>query len=225
MRKKQLYGVFASFICATSFVLGLCLIFIIAPDFNDGPDQRLRTLTNFSGLMQVWYFLVYVVFGISVLVLSVSLLESQTHEHSVLQQVTMLMSYLWSCYIFASGFIAILSIEFLFNQNVALGTAVVDLWRDIYAIQMGLGEGFEWVGAIWVTLINTCLLKERRLSKKLVMFGYFISFFGFLTLIPSLQEMGAVFGLLQIIWFLFVGFMLLHERRNSCRHDGIYSNE
>ncbi|AEF03204.1 hypothetical protein [Alteromonas naphthalenivorans] len=225
MRKKQLYGVFASFICATSFVLGLCLIFIIAPDFNNGPDQRLRTLTNFSGLMQVWYFLVYVVFGISVLVLSVSLLENQTREHSVLQQITMLMSYLWSCYIFASGFIAILSIEFLFNENFTLATAVVDLWRDIYAIQMGLGEGFEWVGAIWVLMINTCLLKEKRLSKKLVMFGYFISFFGFLTLIPSLQEMGAVFGLLQIFWFLFVGFMLQHERRHSCRHHATYSNE
>ena len=215
MRKKQFHGAIASFICATSFILGLFLIFIIAPDFNDGPDQRLRTLNNFSELMQVWYFLVYVVFGISVLVLSVSLLENQTREHSVLQQITMLMSYLWSCYIFASGFIAILSVEFLFGENFNLGTAVVDLWRDIYAIQMGLGEGSEWVGAIWVMLINTCLLKEQRLSKNLVLFGYIISFFGFLTLIPSLKEIGAVFGLLQIIWFILVGSMLLHERRES----------
>ncbi|ALM90617.1 hypothetical protein [Alteromonas stellipolaris] len=218
MRKKQFHGAIASFICATSFILGLCLIFIIAPDFNDGPDQRLRTLNNFSELMQVWYFLVYVVFGISVLVLSVSLLENQTREHSVLQQITMLMSYLWSCYIFASGFIAILSVEFLFGENFKLGTAVVDLWRDIYAIQMGLGEGSEWVGAIWVMLINTCLLKEQRLSKNLVLFGYIISFFGFLTLIPSLKEIGAVFGLLQIIWFILVGSMLLHERRESQQH-------
>ncbi|AMJ86110.1 MULTISPECIES: hypothetical protein [Alteromonas] len=218
MRKKQFHGAIASFICATSFILGLFLIFIIAPDFNDGPDQRLRTLNNFSELMQVWYFLVYVVFGISVLVLSVSLLENQTREHSVLQQITMLMSYLWSCYIFASGFIAILSVEFLFGENFKLGTAVVDLWRDIYAIQMGLGEGSEWVGAIWVMLINTCLLKEQRLSKNLVLFGYIISFFGFLTLIPSLKEIGAVFGLLQIIWFILVGSMLLHERRESQQH-------
>lgn len=218
MRKKQFHGAIASFICATSFILGLCLIFIIAPDFNDGPDQRLRTLNNFSELMQVWYFLVYVIFGISVLVLSVSLLENQTREHSVLQQITMLMSYLWSCYIFASGLIAILSIEFLFSENYKLGTAVVDLWREIYAIQMGLGEGSEWVGATWVMLINTCLLKEERLSKNLVLFGYIISFFGFSTLIPSLKEIGAVFGLLQIIWFILVGSMLLHERRELQQH-------
>lgn len=214
MRKKQTYGICASFICASSFTLGLCLILVIAPDFNNGPDERLYTLSQYSGLMQLWYFLVYVVFGISLLVLSISLLENENKDHSALQQITMLMSYLWSCYIFASGFIAILSIEFLFSNHFDLGTSVIELWRDIYAIQIGLGEGSEWVGAIWVVLVNTCLLKEKRLGKKLVCFGYIISVFGFATFIPALKELGAIFGLLQIIWFIIAGMLLLHEKRD-----------
>lgn len=211
MRYKQRQGIIAAFTCAACFILGLCLIFIIAPDFNDGAEQRLRTLSEYSASMQLWYFLVYVVFGLSVLALSLALLKAPDREHNLLEQMTTLMSFLWSCYIFASGFIAILSIEFMFGSLFPTDQNTSEVWQEIYNIQVGLGEGAEWVGAIWVVLINTCLLRAQRLDKKVIIFGYFISIFGFCTLIPSLQELGAMFGLLQILWFISVGFILLKE--------------
>ncbi|WP_110427297.1 hypothetical protein [Glaciecola sp. KUL10] len=212
MNNQQRAGAIASFICASSFIIGLCLVLLIVPDFNDGPDQRFKVLSQSSLLMQVWYFLVYLVFGVSMLILSISLLRTKSKEPSSLEQITMLMSYLWSCYIFASGLIAILSIEFLFSGHFKLGDTSLDLWRDIYSIQMGLGEGAEWVGAIWVVLINTCILKTRKLPSALAYFGYFISIFGFFTLVPVLQPIGAIFGLLQIIWFLIVGILMFRQK-------------
>lgn len=211
MKNQRYIGALSAYVCATSFILGLCVILLIAPDFNDGPDQRYRVLSQFSTLMQLWYFLVYIVFGCSVLALSITLLKTKNREHNALQQCTMLASYLWACYILASGLIAILSIEFLFSGHFELAENTLALWRDIYAIQMGLGEGAEWVGAIWVVLINTCILKAKKLNSKLVYFGYFISVFGFLTLFPQWQPIGAVFGLLQIVWFLIAGTLLLRQ--------------
>jgi len=54
---------------------------------------------------------------------------------------------MWACYIFACGVIAILSIEFLYTVEDGV-RQMSELWRQIYAIQMGLGEGVEWVGGI-----------------------------------------------------------------------------
>ncbi len=212
-RKRQLHGYVAALICASSFILGLTLILILAPDFNSGPDARLETLTKHTGLMQFWYFLVYVVFGASLLVLSVSLLEPVGRDHKLLEQMTTLASYLWACYIFASGFIAIFSIEFLFSQDYEFSVSMTELWRDIYAIQMGLGEGAEWVGAIWVLMMNACLHKEGRFGNKIIYFGYLICVLGLLTMVPILKEVGAVFGLLQVAWFIWVARLLFLERK------------
>lgn len=212
-RKRQLHGVVAALICASSFILGLTLILVVVPDFNSGPDARLETLTQFTGFMQFWYFLVYVVFGASLLILSVSLLEPEGREHQPLEQMTTLASYLWACYIFASGFIAIFSIEFLFSQDYAFSDGITELWRDIYAVQMGLGEGAEWVGAIWVLMMNACLQKEGRFGNRIVYFGYVISALGLLTLFPAMKEMGAVFGFLQVFWFIWVARLLFVERK------------
>lgn len=215
MKNKQTRGAIAALICATSFIIGLVVILVIAPDFNDGPEQRLATFTQYTEWMQLWYFLVYIVFGVSILVLSLALLETEHREHTNLEQITTLASYLWACYILASGSIAILSIEFLFSERFQFSVAVEDMWQDIYRVQMGLGEGVEWVGAIWVLLINTCLLKKRRFSKPVLWFGYGIGLIGLLTLYQPLQEVGALFGLLQIVWFVLIAWGLYKETRLS----------
>lgn len=215
MRNRQTQGGVSALICASSFIVGLVLILLVAPDFNDGPDERLRTLSKFSGFFQLWYFLIYVVFGVCLLILSIALLEPIKREHRPLEQITTLASYLWACYIFASGFIAIFSIEFLFANHFDFSVDMVEMWRDIYTVQMALGEGVEWVGGIWVILINTCLYLEKRFRTSVVYFGFFASFFGLLTLKPEWQEMGAIFGILQVVWFIWIGILLLREKKAS----------
>lgn len=212
--KTKLYqGVFSAIICALSFIVGLLVVLFIVPDFNQGAEQRLVVFTHHKVLMQFWYFMVYVVFGISLLFLSRSLLYIQNKEHSLAEQFTMLVSYMWASYILACGVIAILSIEFLFTVNDGVRN-ISETWQQIYTIQMGLGEGVEWVGSIWVFCINFCLNYRSRFPKNLIYFGYFIAFIGMFTLYPPLAEIGAMFGLLQIIWFLIVSAFLFKECGN-----------
>lgn len=223
MRTKQVNGAIAAIVCATSFIIGLVVILFVVPDFNQGAEFRLAAFTKHKLLMQIWYFLVYVVFGFSLLVLSRSLLELTDGEHSFLEQVTSLVSYLWACYILACGLIAILSIEFLFSHNSDGTQHISEVWRQIYTIQMGLGEGVEWVGAIWVLFINSCLRERNRFPQPIILFGYFIAAIGMLTLYRPLADIGALFGLFQIVWFLAIAFFLAREWINhraqvNCSH-------
>ena len=122
------------------------------------------------------------------------------------------MCYLWACYILACGLIAILSIELLFSYNSDGTLHISEVWRQIYSIQMGLGEGVEWVGAIWVLIINSCLRERQRFPQLIILFGYFIAAIGILTLYRPLAEVGALFGLFQIVWFIGIGYFLIQER-------------
>lgn len=204
-------GAIAAMVCALSFIIGLTVVLLIVPDFNQNAEQRLVVFMKHKLLMQVWYFVVYVVFGFSLLVLSRSLLALRIGEHNLLEQMSSLVSYLWACYLLACGFIAILSIEFLFTNNSNGTHDISEVWRQIYNIQMGLGEGVEWVGAIWVIFINSCLHYQNRFPKPLIIMGFTIAAIGILTLFPSLAGVGALFGLLQIFWFLAISFLLLRE--------------
>lgn len=204
-------GAIAAMVCALSFIIGLTVVLLIVPDFNQNAEQRLVVFMKHKLLMQVWYFVVYVVFGFSLLVLSRSLLALRIGEHNLLEQMSSLVSYLWACYLLACGFIAILSIEFLFTNNSNGTHNISEVWRQIYNIQMGLGEGVEWVGAIWVIFINSCLHYQNKFPKPLIIMGFTIAAIGILTLFPSLAGVGALFGLLQIFWFLAISFLLLRE--------------
>lgn len=212
MRTKQVNGAIAAIVCAASFIIGLVVILFVVPDFNQGAEYRLAAFTKHKTLMQLWYFLVYVVFGFSLLILTRSLLELNDGEHSFLDQITSLVSYLWACYILVCGLIAILSIEFLFSQSSDGTQHISEAWRQIYTIQMGLGEGVEWVGAIWVIFINSCLRERNRFPRPIILFGYFIAAIGMLTLYRPLADVGALFGLLQIVWFIGISYFLIQER-------------
>jgi hypothetical protein len=74
----------------------------------------------------------------------------------------------------------------------------------IYAIQMGLGDGVEWVGGIWLLTTSWILLKTQKQPLLLHTFGLGIGITGCLTLIPALAQIGAIFGLAQIMWFVWV---------------------
>ncbi|MDO6447029.1 hypothetical protein Q4493_14760 [Colwellia sp. 1_MG-2023] len=208
---KERQGAIAAMVCALCFIIGLAVVLLIVPDFNQNAEQRLVVFMKHKLLMQVWYFVVYVVFGVSLLALSRSLLAQRTGEHSFLEQMSSLVSYLWACYILACGLIAILSIEFIFTNNSNGTNNISEAWRQIYNVQMGLGEGVEWVGAIWVIFMNSCLHYQNRFPKSLIIMGFIIAAIGMLTLYPPLAEIGAIFGLLQIFWFLAISILLLRK--------------
>lgn len=73
----------------------------------------------------------------------------------------------------------------------------------------GLGGGNEIVGGCWVLLVSIAGLRHRVLPRWLNIAGLVVSLAGIVTAFPPLKEVGALFGLGSILWFVAVGVVLL----------------
>ncbi|HAP60375.1 MAG TPA: DUF4386 domain-containing protein, partial [Cytophagales bacterium] len=117
----------------------------------------------------------------------------------------------WAVLVIASGMImnvGLESIETLYTQDQAEALLA---WKVIGAIQNGLGGGVEVVGGVWVFLISWFGLRESVFPKLLHYLGLVVGVAGILTAVPGLQDLGAVFGLTQIIWFAWIGVYMLRK--------------
>ena len=80
-------------------------------------------------------------------------------------------------------------------------------------LEMRIGGGVEVVGGLWVLGISAAALRSRAvLPNSINLLGLVVGVCGAVTIVPVLSEMGAVFGLLQIVWFVGVGIVLLRAK-------------
>jgi hypothetical protein len=106
-------------------------------------------------------------------------------------------------------------------SNIAIGT-VADLydtdpagaepvWSALDSVQNGLGGGNEIAGGVWVLLVSLAALKTNLLPAAVNYLGIAAGVAGLITVIPALEAVGAVFGIGLIIWFVWVGLILLKD--------------
>jgi hypothetical protein len=82
----------------------------------------------------------------------------------------------------------------------------------IDAVRDGLGGGNEIVGGLWLLLVSWAALQAGGLPRVLNYLGVVIGVAGILSAIPPLGELASVFGLAQIVWFIWLGVDLLRNR-------------
>jgi len=90
-------------------------------------------------------------------------------------------------------------------------------WQGIESVANGLGNANgEILGGLWVLLVSLAALRAGGLPKGLNILGLLVGAVGIISLIPGLTEgMVGIFGLGQIIWFVWLGIVLL--RNNPSR--------
>ena len=76
-----------------------------------------------------------------------------------------------------------------------------------------LGGGIELVGGLWVLLLSLYGLRNGLLSKVLSVFGIIVGLLGVFTVLQALPELKDAFGLSQIIWFIWMGIVMLSKKR------------
>ena len=79
----------------------------------------------------------------------------------------------------------------------------------VNSVHLGLGGGNEIVGALWILLLSWAALRAGGLPRVLNYLGVVISVAGLLTLVPALELVGVIFGLGSIVWFIWVGIVML----------------
>jgi hypothetical protein len=88
----------------------------------------------------------------------------------------------------------------------------VSMWQTIEIIALGLGgTGGELLGGLWLLVVSWAALRTDALPRALNWLGLAIATAGLISIAPQARDVAIVFGLLQIVWFAWVGIVLLNR--------------
>ncbi|MDO8950494.1 MAG: DUF4386 family protein [Actinomycetota bacterium] len=86
----------------------------------------------------------------------------------------------------------------------------VAAWQVIEPVASALGgSGGEVLGGVWFLLLNATALSAKVFPRALNWLGVVIGAAGILSVVPALSGLEAAFGLLQIVWFLWLGIVMV----------------
>ena len=171
------------------------------------PEEKMRFLTENQLQVSFVYFSSYVLFGVLLAVLVVGLHEVLARANPPLATLTSLFGAVWVALVIASGMIFTVGLDHavcLFEKDPE---AAFSLWRTLTVIGDSLGGGNELVGGLWVLLVSLVALRGRLLSRALNGLGCLVGAAGIGTVYPA-ELMTELFGLSQILWFLWLGLVL-----------------
>jgi len=208
----QKVGGIAALIAAATFLVGFGVFFTLLAPYSTGdvdPGAYVAFLAANQAIMYVWNLIIYVAFGVVLVVLSLALYDRLKTVSPALMQTATAFGLIWAGLVIASGMVA----------NNDLGV-VVDLygtdpaqaglvWVALDSVENGLGGGNEIVGGLWVLLVSWAALRPGALPRALNVLGVVIGVAGILTIVPALEMLGAVFGLGLIAWFIWLGIVMV----------------
>ena len=211
--RQQRAGGVAALYLAAAFLVSMPY-FLIVVDFQGqvGSAQKVTALVANQNSMYAMYLITYVVFGIVLAALALALWKRLAGSPSI-AAVSGAVGLIWAGMLVASGLV--------FNSGAA---AVIDLydkspaqavsaWQAIEPVAEGLGSGQgELLGGLWVLLVSVAALRTAALPKALNWLGILIGTAGIASVIPVLLEARYVFGLLQIVWFIWLGIVMFRTK-------------
>lgn len=208
----QKIGGIAAIIEALAYIVGFAVMFtVLMPDNADALNaaQRLAFALDKQAIIVTWNLFIYVVFGAVLVVLALALHQRLSAHAEALTKVATAFGLIWAGLVIAAGMIANTGLVAAAKLHAIDPLQAVALWHSVTAIQEGIGGGVELVGGLWVILISWSALRQAAFPRVLNYLGIAVGVAGVLTVIPALKELGAVFGLGQIVWFAWLGVAML----------------
>jgi len=128
-------------------------------------------------------------------------------------QVATVIGIIWAGSLIASGMVANATLTTIVALNATDPTQAALTWQGIEPVIDGLGNANgEILGGLMTLLISLAALRAGELPKGLNILGLGIGAVGIISLVPVLTgTLGPVFGLGQIIWFIWMGIVLLRS--------------
>ncbi len=210
MALYRLGGIAALFEAAVYIFGFVVFLGVLGGTGLDTDAARLAYLAETKALTQFANIIIYVAFGAALVVLVTALHTRLQAASPALSKVAAAFGVIWAGIVITSGMVANIGIDMVLTASEASTERAMAIWQSTTVVQEGLGGGVEVVGGLWLLLLSIAGWRGAQLSKGLHALGMVIGACGVLTLIPAISEIGAaVFGLGQILWFLWVGVALL----------------
>lgn len=208
MTKMQKMGGIAALYAGAAYVAGM-LGFGLLVGWPDDPVQQLAVLVNNQVTLHILYLIAYQVFAIFLVVLALALYERLKDGSPSLMQTATAIGMIWATLVIASGMIFNIGMDTVVNLHGQDPTQAVTAWLVINSVCDGIGGGNEILGGLWILLISWAALRGGGLPRALNYLGAVIGVAGILSALPGLGKVGLIFGLAQIVWFVWLGICLL----------------
>jgi hypothetical protein len=216
MKSLQKFGGFAAIYMALAHLMGL-VIFIVILDYISITDLAQKVAMNVDNQAVVFStnLLMYVFFGFFLIVFSLALYDRLKAGAPVLIQVAAVIGVIWAGSLIASGMVANAALTSVVALNVTDPTQAAFTWQGIEPVIEGLGNANgEILGGLMTLLVSVAGLRSGQLPRGLNILGLFVGAMGIITIIPALNALVAVFGLGQIIWFIWMGIVLIRGSKS-----------
>lgn len=223
MNKVQKMGGLAALFEAAAYIFGIAVGFTVLMPFMEGQLNPLETaafLAENRTVLFVWNQIILVLFGIVLVVLTLALHHRLQEGSPAISQTAAVFGFIWAGLVIASGMIFNLGLGKVTELYASAPEQAAAIWQAVAPVQEALGGGNEIVGGVWVLLISWAALGTGGLPRWLNVYGLLIGIAGAVTIVPGLGDVGLIFGLGQIFWFIGVGVVLLrshaaHAYRNQ----------
>jgi hypothetical protein len=171
--------------------------------------------------MYAMYLVTYVFYGIALGVLAFALYDRLQARSPATMRVATAIGLLWAVALVTSGMI------FNYGMTTIVALAKTDLaqarlaWQAIEPVAQGLGgAGGEILGGLWVLLVSVVALRSGALPKLLGWFGIVLGAVGLASVVPPLHDVAIIFGVMLIVWFVWVGVVLMRTKATAASLGG-----
>jgi hypothetical protein len=209
----QKMGGIAALIQAATYVVGIVLMLTLPGSMEDiEPIQKVAFLADHQAITYIANLFIYVVAGVFLVVLSLALYERLKAGSPAVVRTATAFGLIWAGVVIAAGMVF----------NIGLGTVVAlygkdpaqaaTVWLAISSVHEGLEGGNVILGSLWTLLASWAALRAGGLPKVLSYLGAVIGVAGLLSVVPALEALMFVFGLGGIVWFAWLGIVMLGGR-------------
>jgi len=212
---QKIGGIAALIGAATNLFALVTYLTLLAPKGygSDDPGQIVAFLADNQALMRVWYQIIFLVFGVSLIFLSLALYERLKAGSPALAQAVTTFGLIWAVLVIVIGTLSINNLSTvvkLYGENPAQAATV---WSTLDSVENGLGGGGgeTIVSALWFLLLSWTALRARELPMVLNYLGVVVGVAGILLVVLALPALTAVYGLGLIIWLVWLGIVMLRR--------------
>lgn len=211
MNKMERVGGVAALLEAAIYVFAFVFygLFVKYPSGADAA-QKLAYLSENKFQLYCATLIVYVFFGVILAFLVLAVHERLKVGMTNLTRLSAVFGFIWVGLVIAAGMISNVGLISVTGAPVEDAAQALAAWKSTTHVVEGLGGGNEIVGGLWVLLLSVSALKSGAFSSALGYFGVLVGVAGVSTIIPE-DIFTEIFGITQIVWFVWLGVVLLRK--------------
>ncbi|WP_027670028.1 hypothetical protein [Rheinheimera baltica] len=160
-------------------------------------------------LVSIGWGIGYLLFGVLLAILLQALRQAMPQNQSAVAALAERFGNIWVMLMMASGMVALVGMNMTLRLLDSSTDQALALYNTSNLLTNALGGGIELVGGLWVLLLSIAGLQQQRFAKVLHILGLIVGSLGIFTLLHTVPYLKDAFGITQLIWFIWLGVVLL----------------